>query len=140
MLSSLPRSRPANRASRVFGFVHVLIPTTLRESIIHVRRQRLHQRAAQALEAVHPDDFELLAYHYAQAGDPERAREYFVRAGRSRRARTAPRDAARFYRAALERWAAEDQAGRAEILARLGHCLWVIDDVPEALKCFESCL
>ena len=64
-----------------FGFVHVLIPTTLRESIIHVRRQQLHQRAAQALEAVHPDDFELLAYHYAQAGDPERSRDYFVRAG-----------------------------------------------------------
>jgi predicted ATPase/DNA-binding CsgD family transcriptional regulator len=120
-----------------FGFMHVLIPTTLRESIIHVRRQRLHERAAQALEAVHPDDFELLAYHYAQAGQPERAQDYFVRAGK-RAEQTAPGDATRFYRAALELWPADEQAGRAEILARLGNCLWMIDEIPEALKCFEA--
>jgi DNA-binding CsgD family transcriptional regulator len=120
-----------------FSFVHVLIPTTLRESIIHVRRQRLHRRAAQALEAIHPDDFELMAYHYAQAGESERARGYYLHAG-DRARQTAPRDAVRFYRAALERYAAEDQAGRADVLASLGHCLWVIDDVPEALKCFEA--
>jgi DNA-binding NarL/FixJ family response regulator len=129
--------QPGKPGELRFGFVHVLIPTTLRESIIHVRRQRLHQKAAQALEAVHPDDFELLAYHYAQAGDPERSRDYFVHAA-DRAQQTAPREAVRFYRAALERYAAECQAERAELLARLGHCLWVIDDVPEALKCFEA--
>jgi DNA-binding CsgD family transcriptional regulator len=120
-----------------FGFVHVLIPTTLRESIIHVRRQRLHRRAAEAIEAIHPDDLELLAYHYAQAGEPERAQDYFVRAGK-RAEQTAPGDATRFYRAALELWAADEQAGRAEILARLGNCLWVINEIQEALKCFEA--
>jgi DNA-binding CsgD family transcriptional regulator len=120
-----------------FAFVHVLIPTTLRESIIQVRRQRLHQHAAQALEAIHPDDFELLAYHYAQAGEPERSRDYFMRAG-DRAYQAAPGDAVRFYRAALDRWAEADQAGRAELLANLGHCLWVIDDVPASLECYEA--
>jgi len=120
-----------------FGFVHVLIPTTLRESIIHVRRQRLHQRLAQALEVVHPDDLELLAYHYAQAGETGRAREYYLRAG-DRAQQTAPRDAVRFYRLALERYAEDDQAEQAEILASLGYCLWVIDDDLEALKCHEA--
>ena len=121
-----------------FCFVHGLIPTTLRESIIHVRRKRLHQRAAEAIEAVHPDDFELLAYHFVQAGEPERAREYFMRAG-NRAEQTAPGDAIRFFRAALERWGEdEDLPGRATILARLGTCLWWIGDIPEALKCFEG--
>ncbi len=127
----------AKPAEPRFSFVHVLIPTTLRESIIHVRRQRLHQRAAQALEAVHPDDFELLAYHFAQAGETERAREYYLRAG-NRAQQTAPRDAVRFYQAALERYAAKDRTGRAEVLASLGHCLWVVDDALASLECFEA--
>ncbi len=121
-----------------FSFVHALIPTAIRESIIHVRRRRLHLRAAQAIEAVHADDFEVLAYQYNEAGEVERARQFYVRAG-DRAQRTAPAEAARFYQAALNRWGIdEDPAGRAEIVARLGYCLWVIDDIQGSLKCYET--
>ena len=74
-------SQPGQPATSNFSFVHVLIPTTLRESIIHIRRRRLHLRAAQAIEAVHPDNFEVLAYQYSEAGEVERARQFYVRAG-----------------------------------------------------------
>jgi DNA-binding CsgD family transcriptional regulator len=121
-----------------FNFVHVLIPTTIRESIIHVRRRRLHLRAAQAIEAVHPDDFEVLAYQYNEAGEVERARQYYARAG-DRAQRTAPEEGARFYRAALDRWRDdEDPAGRAEILGRLGYCLWVIDDLQNSMNIYQT--
>jgi DNA-binding CsgD family transcriptional regulator len=129
--------QPRPSAAPRLGFAHVLIPTTLRESIIHVRRQRYHQRAAQAIEAVHPDDFEMLAYHYSEAGDHERARQYNVRAG-DRAQQAAPGDAASFYRAALDRWPSVEQSERAEVLARLGYCLWVIGDVENSLKSYEA--
>jgi tetratricopeptide (TPR) repeat protein len=134
----IAEAQPVQAAKFKFSFVHVLIPTTIRESIIHVRRRRLHLRAAQAIEAVHPDDFEVLAYQYNDAGDVERARQFYVRAG-DRAQRTAPAEAARFYQAALDRWGDdEDLAGRAEVMARLGYCLWVIDDIQGGLKCYET--
>jgi DNA-binding CsgD family transcriptional regulator len=130
--------QPSQAADIRFNFVHVLIPTTLRESIIHVRRRRLHLRAAQAIEAVHPEDFELLAYQYTEAGEVERSRQFYVRAG-DRARMAAPGEAARLYRAALDRWEGDaDPAGRAEILARLGYCLWVIDDLQNSLNIYTT--
>jgi DNA-binding CsgD family transcriptional regulator len=135
LIDEAPTGRAANLR---FSFVHVLIPTTLRESIIHVRRRQLHLRAAQAIEAVHPEDFEVLAYQYTEAGEAERARQFYVRAG-DRAQRTAPGEAVRFYRAALDRWEDdEDLTGRAEILARLGYCLWVIDDIQSSLNIYQT--
>jgi DNA-binding CsgD family transcriptional regulator len=120
-----------------FAFAHVLIPTTLRESILGVRRQRLHLRAAQALEAVRPDDLEALAYHYAAAGDAERARRYYLQAG-DRAQKAAPEDAARLFHAALGHTPEADRAGRADTLARLGYCQWVATDVQCALQSLEA--
>jgi DNA-binding NarL/FixJ family response regulator/tetratricopeptide (TPR) repeat protein len=120
-----------------FGFVHILIPTTLRESIMHVRRRRYHLQAAQAIEAVHPADYEALAYHCSEAGETERARIYYRLAGERAR-QAAPADAIRFYRTALGQWPEEDPVGRAEITAQLGHISYFIGDVPSALLCFEE--
>jgi DNA-binding CsgD family transcriptional regulator len=134
----ITEAQPGQAGALRFSFVHVLIPTTMRESIIHVRRRRLHLRAAQAIEAVHPDSFEALAYQYNEAGEAERARQFYVRAG-DRAQRIAPAEGARFYQAALERWGSDgDPVGRAEIMARLGYCLWVIDDIQGSLKCYET--
>ena len=124
-------------AAARFKFVHVLIPTTLREGIIQIRRQRLHLQAAQAIEAVRPDDYEALAYQFSAAGELGRAGGYDRRAG-DRARQAAPAEAARFYRAALEHWPAADPAGQAEITAQLGYCLWVLGDIPGALKCYED--
>ncbi len=120
-----------------FAFAHVLIPTALRESIIQVRRQRLHHRAAATIEAFRPDDFETLAYHYGEAGDLDRARNYYFNAG-VRSQGSAPQEAAESYRAALERWPADDRAGRADLFAKLGYCLWTMDDVPTALQNYHE--
>lgn len=134
----ITEAQPVQTARFRFSFVHVLIPTTIRESIIHVRRRRLHLRAAQAIEAVHPDDFEVLAYQYNEAGELERARQFYMRAG-DRAQRTAPAEAARYYRAALDRWETDDDpASQAEIMARLGYCLWIIDDIRGSLKYYQT--
>lgn len=99
-----------------FIFAHTLIPATLRETVGSLRRRRLHRKAAQALEVVWPDDFEALAYQYAEAGDEKRARRYFVRAANRARQVYANEDAARFYTQALE-LTMEDGRDRFDLLA-----------------------
>jgi predicted ATPase len=76
-----------------FAFEHRLIPTTLVESLRTLQRRRLHVRAAAALETLHPDDFEALAYHYSQAGNVEKATRYLLKAGDRARALNAHHEA-----------------------------------------------
>ena len=135
----LINEEPSQQGNNIkFAFVHVLIPTTLKQSTIHVRRRQLHLQAARAIEIVHPEDFEVLAYQYSEAGDEDRARQFYTRAG-DRAQRNAPGEASRFYQAALDRMPQDtEQEEQADLLARLGYCLWVIDDIEGSLKCFRT--
>lgn len=63
---------------------------------------------------------------------------YLRQAGDQARRVAAPHEAIRFYRAALERWPDEDQAGRAETLRQLGECLWLTGQFQEALAACEA--
>jgi predicted ATPase len=111
------------RAERdvVFAFTHALIPATLYEGVSTLRRRRLHRRAADAIERLHPDDFEALAYHYGEAGDEERALAYHTQAGEQAAAAYANVEAESHYRAALE--LVEGEAERADLLQELGRML-----------------
>ena len=111
------------RAGRdvTFAFTHALIPATLYEGVGTLRRRRLHRRAAAAIEQVHPNDFEALAYHNAEAGEEERALGYHVQAGARALEAYANAEAESHYRAALE--LVEEEAERAELLWELGRAL-----------------
>jgi oligopeptide transport system substrate-binding protein len=85
-----------------FAFVHGLIPTTLVESLRSLQRRRLHRRAAAAIAARRPDDFEALAHHYDQAGQAEKAVEYLLKAGDRARGLYAHQEAIVNYQQALE--------------------------------------
>ncbi len=65
-----------------FSFSHVLIPSTLYESVSALRRQRMHRQIAVALEDLRPDDFEALAHHFAAAGEYGHALNYYHQAAR----------------------------------------------------------
>jgi ABC-type oligopeptide transport system substrate-binding subunit/DNA-binding SARP family transcriptional activator len=90
-----------------FAFVHALIPLTLHEGLSILRRQRLHRRAAQAIEQVHANqlssgDFAApLGRHYAEAGDREKAIEHFLRAAERARSVYAYQEAIEHYQQAL---------------------------------------
>ncbi len=103
LINEVPRTSRTARLS--FAFAHALIPTTLRERLSSLRRQRLHKRAAQALERIHADRLDTLAaqlgQHYAEAGDGEKAIEYLLKAGDQARRVYAYDEAIEHYQQAL---------------------------------------
>jgi len=76
---------PGLRSAPRFAFVHALVQHALQESVIGLRRQRLHGRVAQTLERLHPGELDVLApklgRHFAEAGEWEKAARYLLMAG-----------------------------------------------------------
>ena len=64
-----------------FQFAHALIRTTLVEGLSGLRQRRMHHQAAEAIEQLHPDDYDALAHHYYYSGDVDKALEYLIKAG-----------------------------------------------------------
>jgi tetratricopeptide (TPR) repeat protein/predicted Ser/Thr protein kinase len=133
-----------HRGSRVtFLFAHALIPTTLRDGISGLRRQRLHRRALEAIGALHPMDFATLAYHAEQAGDGEKALAYYHQAGARDLEVYANREAERHYRAALETLGEGVAAGAAEqaaLLTGLGEALYREGRHSEAVHTWQEAI
>jgi ABC-type oligopeptide transport system substrate-binding subunit/serine/threonine protein kinase/tetratricopeptide (TPR) repeat protein len=100
-----PRTNGRSASSPTFSFAHALIPSTLRESVSGLRRQRLHLRAAIALERIYPDRVDELAprigQHFAEAGNGKKAAEYLLKAGDAARRLYAYQEAIDAYEQAL---------------------------------------
>ena len=111
-----------------YRFVHALIQHTLYQDLGAARRQRAHQRIAEALEARTDDDQVVaeLAHHWMAAtrpADSAKAIHYARRAGDAALAAYAPLDAVGWYSQALDlqaRQSAADDHTRCELLAALG--------------------
>jgi tetratricopeptide (TPR) repeat protein len=101
-----------------FSFLHALIPATLEESVHTLRRRKLHRQAAAAIESLRPEDHEVLAYHYGEAGDEAKALNYYTQAGEAAARAYANREAESHFRAALN--LVKTDAQRAPLLAQLG--------------------
>jgi len=89
-----------------FGFVHALVEHALYDGLSATRRARLHQRVAETLESLAPDDrFAEVAYHWSEATTPHdtaKAIESARRAGDHALAVLAPDEAQRWYASALD--------------------------------------
>jgi DNA-binding CsgD family transcriptional regulator len=130
-----------------YQFGHPLIRQTLAEELSLPRRQRLHLRAAEAIESVHAHNLAphlaALAGHYRLAGaaaDEEQAISYAIRAGEQAQAVYAWEEAVRQWQAAvelLEETGAEPER-RADLLVRLGDLIfaseWGAQRGPEYLE------
>jgi predicted ATPase len=92
-----------------YHFAHALIRRTVYDALSPPRRQRLHLRAAEAIEQLHGDrvstHLSALTGHYRAAGpgaDPDKTIGYALRAGESAQAVFAWEEAARQWEVALE--------------------------------------
>jgi DNA-binding CsgD family transcriptional regulator/tetratricopeptide (TPR) repeat protein len=132
-----------------FDFAHALIRETVYATLRPPHRQRLHLRAARAIELVHARtlDHQLpaLAMHYRHAGPMvvEQAIEYARRAGEAAAAAFAWEEATGHWRAALELLGTahdvESRRCRASLLERLGDVLYLIGaDTSAAIRYLEE--
>ncbi|HVN62467.1 MAG TPA: ABC transporter substrate-binding protein [Gaiellaceae bacterium] len=95
------RRRPAVE----YRFRHGLVQEVAYASLLEQRRQDLHAAVGRALEEIHHDSpaevVGLLAHHFSEAHDPEKAAEYLLQAGDAARAVYSDREADGHYRRAL---------------------------------------
>src|SRR5262249_31453396 len=130
-----------------YAFTHALVRQTLVQGLSLPRRQQLHLKAAQAIEAVHERNLDphvgALANHCRMAGtaaDAEKTIDYSIRAGRAAFAVFAYEEAGARWRAALE--LLDEQGGgcdrkrRAELLLLLGNQL--VSTVAKSVEYMEA--
>jgi class 3 adenylate cyclase/tetratricopeptide (TPR) repeat protein len=113
-----------------YRFTHALTQHSLYDELSPTRRQRAHQRIAEALEAEATDEdattLAELAHHWVAAirpADIDKALDYVRRAGDAALDALAPDDAIRWYQQALgliDGDLRQDELRRAEVLVALG--------------------
>jgi ABC-type transport system substrate-binding protein/class 3 adenylate cyclase len=93
------------RPTREYRFRHGLVQEAAYGSLLQDRRRELHRIVGVALEELGRDElseaFGLLAHHFAQADEPERAARYLLEAGNAARSVYADEEAIGHYRRAL---------------------------------------
>jgi predicted ATPase len=125
----------AEAGDDAYRFPYDLVRKVIRADLGAARRAALHRRIAQALEAGEGEaPVEALAYHYARAGEPERAAVYLERAAERARRMQAHATAAGYERELVERLEGLGRhAAAAQARERLGLELTRTADYEEAL-------
>jgi ABC-type transport system substrate-binding protein/class 3 adenylate cyclase len=92
-------------AAPEYRFRHGLVQEAAYVMLVEARRRELHLRVGEALEELHRNSpgevYGLLARHFAEADEPERAVDYLLKAGDAARAVYAEDEAIELYRRAL---------------------------------------
>ncbi len=132
-------------------FKHALAQEATYESILLQKRRELHGRVGQAIETLFADRLEefysLLAHHYAQAEEWEKAQEYLLKAGDQAGRVAADTEALAHYEQALAAYARAfsdewDPLERATLERKIGEALLrrgehepALDHLQRALAC-----
>jgi ABC-type transport system substrate-binding protein/class 3 adenylate cyclase len=92
------------RPNPEYRFRHGLVQEVAYASLVDSTRRKLHKRVGEALEEIYRESPEeaygLLARHFSEADEPEKAAEYLLKAGDAARAVYADKEALAFYREA----------------------------------------
>lgn len=121
-----------------YAFRHPLLRKALYEHLTKPRSSQLHRALAQAVELRNPEEAEILAHHYLQGGEQEKAVEHLRRAGDRARDVYANEAAATYYRQLLDRLRTMDRPlEEADAREKLGQVLGLLSRYDEALAELE---
>ena len=124
-----------------FAFDHSLIMEVAYREVGELRHRSLHRRVAAAIETIHRDNLDevagLLAEHYAEGQEPVLAANYARRAGERAVRLAAWREAAGYFRQALEGGAEEE---RVAVLTALGNAYLHAGEIDLAVDALEQAL
>ncbi|MBI1882511.1 MAG: AAA family ATPase, partial [Chloroflexi bacterium] len=142
LVRAIGTKRIGQRRLSRYRFRHILIQRYLYNLLDDVESVYQHERVANTLEYLYgeqaADVAVQLARHFEAAQLPERAIRYLHLAGDQARRSTALNEAIRYYQAALKSWPGADEAGRADLLRKLGECQWMTGQAEDALKTFKT--
>ena len=145
-LIRLDMIREAARLPEVeYAFRNPLTQEAVYKTILLKRRRAFHRRVGEAIEALYPDRMEglfgVLAYHFAQAGENEKAIPYHRQAARQSVSVYAYDEAVHNLRAALELVPPSDLAGlHTSLLEELGDVYRLVRDFSQALSLYREAL
>lgn len=126
-----------------YAFRHALLQEAAYESLLKSERKKLHAAIGQALEDAYPERTDelagLLARHFFESGDEERAFSYSVLAADDAFSRYAISEAASHYARAVEIAVDHTPYGDrlADLLLRLGRALELMDLYDEAVDTYQ---
>jgi tetratricopeptide (TPR) repeat protein len=124
-----------------FAFAHHLVQEAIYADLTPPRRTYLHRRLAEAIQALHPDDFEALAHHFIAAGEPGTAIEYSRRAAQRAEALYAYEEAVQHLRTALDLLESDAQPGtRLALLEALADNYRLLRQGVEAISTYQAAL
>ncbi len=116
-LVALKKSRPDSE----YAFKHIFTQQSVYQSLSHTNRRQLHQQVGEALETIYAAELDdialLLAHHFEQSDDKERALKYLKIAAEQAQAAYANQEAKELYSRALALLDKHDYAGRLDLLA-----------------------
>jgi serine phosphatase RsbU (regulator of sigma subunit) len=122
-------------------FRHSLVQEAAYASLLENDRVRLHQAVGQAIEALYPDRRRelaaILAYHFKEAGDEQRAMAYFIQAGDEALKVYANQEAEYQYRCALKLMCCSGKE-IAWLYSGLGEALYRQSRLDESLQAFTK--
>jgi predicted ATPase len=132
----LIRREPVSRfqGQRQFSFKHMLIRDVAYATLPRAKRREGHASVAAFLEEVHAerDSPATLGHHWREAGDRERAADYYVAAADQASRGWAKEEAVRLYRDALELVREEDEERRRKLRLQLAVAQQMLYHLPDA--------
>ena len=94
----------SRRPNPEYRFRHGLVQEVAYSSLVDSKRKKLHKRVGEALEEIYTESpeeaYALLARHFSEAEEPEKAVDYLLKAGDQARAFYADKEALEHYRKA----------------------------------------
>jgi DNA-binding SARP family transcriptional activator len=141
-IRELPDSGGLIAGGTRYEFSHEMVREVAYQRLSGARRQHLHRRVAETLERQAGDDVDevvdQLAFHYAQAGDRDKALHYALQAGDRAARLYAHEKALEHYSRALE--LARDSEQQAAVHERLGDVYTLLGQHDQAIDAYQAVL